>query len=199
MHGQLEVKGEVTRGRVAWDPLTTLGPYLQWGPPAFPAPRPPSPLDSCCQYDFWAGPPGPPAQNPFLSPPQTSNRHLGGPPAFWKPRRRLSQRPGRWGHHLVHRQVHCTRGPPRHTHTRRQQPSWAHTHTHLPPLPGPLHTNTACTHTHTPTHARSLGRGGAWKGGAGRLGLQMRPLPRPAASKLRPPWLTPRERSCAIG
>lgn len=40
MHGQLEVEGEVTRGRVAWDPLTTLGPYLQEGPPAFTAPQP---------------------------------------------------------------------------------------------------------------------------------------------------------------
>lgn len=27
------------RGQVAWDPLTTLGPYLQGGPPAFAVPQ----------------------------------------------------------------------------------------------------------------------------------------------------------------
>lgn len=46
MHGQLEVEGEVTRGWVAWDPLTTLGLYLQGG--TCPPSPPHSPLDSCC-------------------------------------------------------------------------------------------------------------------------------------------------------
>lgn len=169
MHGQLEVKGEVTGGRVAWDPLTTLGPYLQWGPPAFPAPQTTKPFRQLLPIGLLGRPSRPPARNPFSSPPQTPDRHLGGPPAFWKPRRRLSQRPGRWGHRLARRQVHCTLAR-RDTHT--PAAALVGTHAHTPPSPSwPLaHEHGMHTHTHPHTPGAWVEEGPGGGGGGGAVG-----------------------------
>lgn len=89
---------------------------------------------------------------------------------------------------LTHRHTPCVSA--RH-HAHAGSSPRGHSHAHLPPRPGPLHTNMACTHTHTLTHARSLGQGGAWRGG---VGLQLWPPPHPATSK---PWAaTPRTELC---
>lgn len=149
MHGQLEGGGEVTRGLVVWDPLTTLGPYLQGGPPTFAARPHPDFYMAAASVTSGQALLASLPKTPSLSPLKFLTGSWRPPWPSGSPCVGSAKRPGLSGRRLTHRHTPCMSA---HRHAHAGSSPRGHSHAHLPPLPGPLHTNMACTHTHTHSH-----------------------------------------------